>query len=179
MAISRIESNSIAPSQTLTTPIIATTMGVGGATPAGSGSGITFPASQSASTDANTLDDYEEGTWTVTDQSGAGLTFTVYTARYVKIGKMVTCGINFGYPSTANGSQAKISLPFPAVSISGGADNGYGGFCVYTNSATIPTAIPTSAGWAFICKVPSSAVQTNAQLSSALMELCITYETST
>jgi hypothetical protein len=41
-----------------------TTMGVGAATPAASGAGITFPAAQSASSDANTLDDYEEGTWT-------------------------------------------------------------------------------------------------------------------
>jgi hypothetical protein len=39
-----------------------TTIGVGGATPSASGSGISFPATQSASSDANTLDDYEEGT---------------------------------------------------------------------------------------------------------------------
>ena len=39
-------------------------IGVGGATPTSNGSGITFPATQSASTNANTLDDYEEGTWT-------------------------------------------------------------------------------------------------------------------
>jgi hypothetical protein len=41
-----------------------TTIGVGDATPSASGSGISFPATQSASSDANTLDDYEEGTWT-------------------------------------------------------------------------------------------------------------------
>jgi hypothetical protein len=43
-----------------------TTIGVGGATPSASGSGISFPATQSASSDANTLDDYEEGTFTPT-----------------------------------------------------------------------------------------------------------------
>jgi hypothetical protein len=50
----------------ITTPTesVATTIGVGGATPSASGAGITFPATQSASSDANTLDDYEEGTWT-------------------------------------------------------------------------------------------------------------------
>ena len=37
---------------------------VGSATPTTSGTGITFPATQSASINANTLDDYEEGTWT-------------------------------------------------------------------------------------------------------------------
>ncbi len=92
MAISRIESNSIAPSQTLTTPIIATTMGVGGATPSGSGSGITFPAVLSASSDANTLDDYEEGTFTpVFSRSGGtpSLTYGFQGGAYTRIGNLV------------------------------------------------------------------------------------------
>ncbi len=115
MPISRIETNSIEPSQTLTTPIIATTMGVGGATPSGSGSGITFPATQSASTSANTLDDYEEGSWTPTDASGAGLSLTVSTATYIKVGKLVFINVYLTYPSTANGSSAAIGgLPFTA-----------------------------------------------------------------
>ena len=46
------------------TLISASTIGVGGTTPSASGAGISFPATQSTSTDANTLDDYEEGTWT-------------------------------------------------------------------------------------------------------------------
>ena len=69
----------------------ATTIGVGNATPAASGSGITFPASQSASSDANTLDDYEEGTWTPTQ--GAGLTVVGTfgsSGRYTKVGRIVT-----------------------------------------------------------------------------------------
>jgi hypothetical protein len=75
---------------TLTTPSFATTIGVGGATPTTSGSGISFPATQSASTDANTLDDYEEGTWT--PNQGGGLTVSgSYSSggRYVKIGRLV------------------------------------------------------------------------------------------
>jgi hypothetical protein len=43
---------------------LAGNIGIGGATPTASGTGITFPATASASTNANTLDDYEEGTWT-------------------------------------------------------------------------------------------------------------------
>jgi hypothetical protein len=57
-----------------------------------SGTGIAFPATQSASTDANTLDDYEEGTWTPTfesDTPGAGRVTTVTYARYIKIGNQV------------------------------------------------------------------------------------------
>jgi len=55
--------------------------------------GIKFPATQVASTDANTLDDYEEGTWTPTVVGGttAG-TYETATANgfYQKIGRDVT-----------------------------------------------------------------------------------------
>jgi hypothetical protein len=119
MPISRIETNSIAPSQTLTTPIIATTMGVGGATPSGSGSGITFPATQSASTDANTLDDYEEGTFTPTigGSSTAG-TGTYGTngqiGRYQKVGNRCyfTIWLQWTNLSGAGGVLYALGLPF-------------------------------------------------------------------
>ena len=53
--------------------------------------GITFPATQSASSDANTLDDYEEGSFTFT---GTGLTTSpTGTAYYTKIGNQVTVKI--------------------------------------------------------------------------------------
>jgi len=56
--------------------------------------GVTFPATQSASADANTLDDYEEGTWTpfwrpATTNFGS-ITYAADTGgRYTKIGRMV------------------------------------------------------------------------------------------
>jgi hypothetical protein len=53
---------------------------------------IKFPAAQAASTDANTLDDYEEGTWTpVLGGSGgtSGQTYSVQQGEYLKIGKWV------------------------------------------------------------------------------------------
>ena len=74
-----------------TTVKAATTIGVGAATPSASGAGITFPATQSASTDANTLDDYEEGTWT--PNQGGGLTVVgtfSSSGRYTKVGRIVT-----------------------------------------------------------------------------------------
>ena len=93
-------------------------LGVGNATPSTSGAGITFPATQSASTDANTLDDYEEGTWTPVDGSGAGLTLTTNTtSTYTKCGNMVIAFASVNYPSTANGQQAAIGgLPFTTAS---------------------------------------------------------------
>ena len=97
-------------------PTFSTTIGVGGATASASGSGITFPATQSASTDANTLDDYEEGTFTPTitglSTTGTG-TYTSQNGRYVKIGRSVTV---FGYirwtAHTGTGGIQINSLPF-------------------------------------------------------------------
>ena len=76
---------------TLTTPVASTTIGVGGATASASGAGITFPATQSASSDANTLDDYEEGTWTPTAASGLVVVGTFSSnGKYTKVGRLVT-----------------------------------------------------------------------------------------
>jgi hypothetical protein len=76
---------------------------------------IQFPATQVASANANNLDDYEEGTWTPIDSSGASLTFTNTSnnAYYTKIGDMVYASFRLTYPSTANGSTAIVGgLPF-------------------------------------------------------------------
>ena len=96
---------------TLTTPSFATTIGVGGATAAASGAGITFPASQSASSDANTLDDYEEGTWT--PSIGGNATYIVQSGYYRKIGSLVFISAYILINSKGTGSDTIISgLPF-------------------------------------------------------------------
>jgi hypothetical protein len=94
------------------------TLALQGASPV-AGTGITFPASQSASSDANTLDDYEEGAWTPTDGSGAGLTFLSGTSgRYTKIGRCVFVDCEVAYPSTASGASALIAgLPFTSKAV--------------------------------------------------------------
>jgi len=75
---------------------------------------IKFPATQNASSNANTLDDYEEGTWTAVDNSGAGLTITNNgTLKYVTIGNQVFAYFDISYPSSVNTSNALIGgLPF-------------------------------------------------------------------
>jgi len=79
-------------------------------------SGITFPATAVAASDVNTLDDYEEGTWTPTDSSGAGLSFTVASCRYTKIGRTVAIQGIITYPVTANTNNAQFtSFPFAAA----------------------------------------------------------------
>jgi hypothetical protein len=101
---------------TLTTPSFATTIGVGGATPANSGAGITFPATQSASADANTLDDYEEGTFTGTIWAGStqGTNTTSSSFRYTKIGRLVyiTGETNYNSSWPSGGVYELRGLPF-------------------------------------------------------------------
>lgn len=87
---------------------------------------IKFPATQNASSNANTLDDYEEGTWTPTDASGAGLTITVTSASYVKVGQLVYVTFEIQYPVTASGAAAAIGgLPFTTSANRGGFIPGY------------------------------------------------------
>jgi len=83
-------------------------IGLGSATPS-SGIGITFPATQSASSDANTLDDYEEGTFT---PSVTGVTVGTTTGIYIKIGKLVFINMIIPVTSGANTGMTVTNLPF-------------------------------------------------------------------
>jgi len=134
------------------------TISVGNATPSTSGAGITFPAAQSASSNANTLDDYEEGTWTPSDGSGAGLVFTVSAASYVKVGKLVFVNMYLIYPVTANAASASIAgLPFTSQALgysylSGRVQNNIGNGAVWQviQSDTVMASNPaTNSGFAY------------------------------
>jgi hypothetical protein len=96
------------------TPAFASTIGVGGATAAASGAGITFPATQSASSDANTLDDYEEGTFTPGFQNIGTGTYGTLQGAYTKIGNVVTIELTASMATlgTASGQIIITGLPF-------------------------------------------------------------------
>ena len=97
----------------------------GGSTTA-TGTGIAFPATQSASTDANTLDDYEEGTFTpsMSPSSGSWTTATT-TGKYVKIGQVVTLFMSLTITTVGTGSGfvAIGNMPFTAFNPLLGAGN--------------------------------------------------------
>jgi hypothetical protein len=123
---------------------VPTTIGVGGATPATSGSGISFPASASASSDANTLDDYEEGTWT--PNQGAGLSIVgsfSSSGSYTKIGRLVM--VNFVYAgstSVAVSTNALLSSNLPFTSLSTGPRYNAGSLVNYALTSGGTCAIP-------------------------------------
>ena len=94
--------------------ISANGLGLGTAV-AASGVGVAFPATQSASSDANTLDDYEEGAWTPI--VGGNATYTNQVGTYTKVGNRVAITGHLTILSIGTGSTGTISgLPFTHVS---------------------------------------------------------------
>ena len=90
-------------------------IGLGTAVPS-SGTGITFPAVQDPSSNANTLDDYEEGTWTPVFGVPCGFNIgTINAAYYTKIGNVVTAQCYITLNGVGNSSQIFLDgLPFVA-----------------------------------------------------------------
>ena len=149
IVIAPISSTPCATFNTDQTVKFNTVISVGNATPTTSGAGITFPATQSASSNANTLDDYEEGTFTATLAEGSSS--TTYSAQggfYIKIGRLVFIGLLLDCTSTsASGSIIGIGgLPFTAgqtnnggySSINVGLQSGFN-----TNAGDTYAAYPT------------------------------------
>jgi hypothetical protein len=94
--------------------------------------GITFTASQVASSNANTLDDYEEGTWTATLTDGTNTT-TSTGANYRKIGSLVFLSFQFYDKDISAWNAANLSvtgLPFTVATnhdsfVTVGTPNGF------------------------------------------------------
>jgi hypothetical protein len=119
-----------------------------------SGKGIDFSATPGTGT-SELLADYEEGTWTPTDLSGASLTFTSVTAKYTRVGRLVTVEFDMSFPVTASVATVQLGgLPFTPSS------NGAGSF--YSNfAAGVLTQIGSS-----LYLVNAAANLTNANMSN-------------
>lgn len=92
--------------------------------------GIQFPAVQVPDADVNTLDDYEEGTWTPNLQFGGaavGMTFTSRAGAYVKIGSLVyfTLDVFLLAKGSSTGAAGIPNLPFTNGAFIGSATVGY------------------------------------------------------
>jgi len=140
-------------------------------------SGITFPATAVAASDANTLDDYEEGTWSVVDRSGAGLTLTTNGSIYIKIGKLVYCHADVTFPSTVSTATIALSLPFVPT----GVPYAQGGTVIRNNKALLCSTftVPDSGGSTiFLRSGLYTNYQANVDMSSGMCNFSMTYQTS-
>lgn len=127
---------------------------------------ISFPATQNPSAGANVLDDYEEGTWTPSDQSGAALSLTNVVGNYIKIGRRVQALAQFTYPVTANAAVSTIgNLPYALIS---NANANVGVLC-YTTLATATYSVGKAASGVTIGIYSNVTTNlTNAQVSGSI-----------
>ena len=135
---------------------------------------IGFPASQSASADANTLDDYEEGTFSpAADDYDGTMTFT--TAYYTKIGRIVNFSFKMTGDNTSDSSQTSISgFPFAVLhehpaSLSYSTGSG-------TNGAEIPNAMVNTAEILYVY-IPDGGALTYTLFGSGYIRVAGTYMT--
>jgi hypothetical protein len=95
----------------------------------GSNGQIVFPATQNASANANTLDDYEEGGFTPTvtaETPPSGISYFAQVGRYVKIGRMVQVEISININSRGTGGSGVASvsgLPFTSAAVANNFPN--------------------------------------------------------
>lgn len=136
---------------------------------------LSFPATQNPSSGSNVLDDYEEGSWTPSDASGAALSFASASGNYVKIGKLVMAVGNVQYPATADASAAIIGgLPF--TSSSGAPEAG----CLvgYTNSGLNLYLLVVASTTTISIANNLGAAITNAALTNATIRFVAMYRAS-
>jgi hypothetical protein len=133
---------------------------------------IRFPSTPVASENVNTLDDYEEGTWTPTDVSGAGLSLATSGCAYVKVGELVYVTARLVYPVTADGSAARVGgLPFTCAS--GTAT--HGGSPGYTTDTTAFTILVQDSDTYLNFYRLGGAAVTNANFSGIDIRLGLSY----
>lgn len=117
---------------------------------------LQFPASQNASANANTLDDYEEGTWTPTlTFASAGDVNVAYSTRvgnYTKIGDVVHLNCAIGTSTflwtTSSGVFRITGLPFTSNAnlVQAAAIGPLVGIVIGTINSFIEASIPASTG---------------------------------
>jgi len=142
-----------------------------------SGKGIDFSATAGTGT-SELLADYEEGTWTPVDSSGASLTFTDTSNNcfYTKIGNVVTACFAVTYPVTASGSFARIGgLPFLAKSTTLGVQGGF--FTEQSFSAGATISLSSGSSSFIILSSGVVSIATNANLSTKTLRGVVVYQT--
>jgi hypothetical protein len=120
-------------------------IGLGTGVPS-SGIGITFPSTQSASSDANTLDDYEEGTFTATMTStGATIVLGIAQGYYTKIGNLVNVGVYISVSSVSGTLTNALILGGLPFTIKSNSNDGFGA-CFTVQTFTTPATAFTNPG---------------------------------
>jgi hypothetical protein len=105
-------------------------------------SGITFPATAVAATDANTLDDYEEGTHTTTANANTTLDNSYRALKYTKVGNVVTVVGLLQITGSTGTDVLTFTLPFTAAADQTNGQNRSVGGCLPLNVTTGTVMVP-------------------------------------
>ena len=124
---------------------------------------------------ANKLEDYEEGTWTPTDGSGAGLALGATNNRYTKVGRLVVASVRLTFPTTSSTATAQVVLPFTVDS--NAVSSVSGGVCTeqsYDADITLTASIDNNTRVIF--RKRGVGALTNANLSGKILRFTVTYQ---
>jgi hypothetical protein len=136
--------------------------------------GIDFSANTNApGMTSEVLNWYEQGTWTPSDGSGAGLGLTVANATYTRIGRLVTANFAITYPATADATDARIDgLPFTSSSV------GFSFPMVVSFSQTgiCKSGLVDTSATTFLLSDTAGNTLTNAQMSTLILRGTVIYE---
>src|ERR1035437_5252288 len=125
---------------------------------------IKFPASQNASADVNTLDDYEEGTWTpvIGGSTGtSGQTYSVQVGYYTKIGKFVTASfyLVLSAKGTITGNAQIQGLPFTSDATAGHLAGGLIAYWIVltTNTSFVGVELDNNNNFGYLRQITAAA----------------------
>jgi hypothetical protein len=124
---------------------------------------------------ADSLDWYEEGTWTPADASGAGLSFTSVSATYTRVGNMVFARAAFTFPATANTAANLIGgLPYTVKNEQAARQ----GMLSYSSVSGIHRALPTVNATTFSLRTDNGVQSQNDALTNGLFHVLLQYTIS-
>ena len=128
--------------------------------------------------DANKLDDYEEGTWTPYLESGTGITYTSQAGRYRKVGNITTCTVELVISnSDSDGSVVAVGgLPFVTSSFEETCVATLGRYTDFLGAkATAISNVRFTGSAVLLMQGSNTGIQYNQIASSGTLQISFTY----
>jgi len=120
-------------------------------------------------TTGQTMTNYEEGTWTPSDGSGAGLTFTG-NFTFTRIGRLVIVSMDITFPATASGAAIQINgLPFSTFI------TGTSGWAMAHTTSNLSATWTYGGSSSLVVRTLADVAVTNSQMSGKSTTGCFIY----
>ena len=134
---------------------------------------------------ANTLDDYEEGTWTPTWHAGfTSLSYGLQRASYTKVGNVVSLQADFKFTGTSAGTALILTgLPFTSGSTGNGFAAGsgtisYATISTYANNANPLLYVQQNSTLIYFYTTAGASVSSNSNASNDWLQFTAIYQTN-